>query len=311
MKLKKLLRHYILPHEHNNFRAKLLHNSSLLVLTFILLVVGISSTALHRHHPEVLGISYSISSDELLAITNKDRADNNLSPLKINSQLTQAAQEKAADMFAKNYWAHFAPDGSTSPWMFIKDSGYQYVYAGENLAKGFTTANDVVTAWMNSPSHRENMLSKNYSDIGFAIVPGTLQGEDTVLVVEMFGSTDVPVTAAVPEVNAVDDSAQPVLKPQAALPTNAPVQQNAPAVIPVNGKSNVIKTALPSTSYVTKPLIDIKSLSTNIIFIIFAIILTVLVADLLYVERRKNSAVCGAQYRSHYDYRIILDYCIT
>ena len=68
-------------------------------------------------------------------------------------------------MFSKNYWAHFAPDGSTSPWDFIHQSGYNYIFAGENLAKGFTDANSVVAAWMNSPSHRENILSNKYKDV--------------------------------------------------------------------------------------------------------------------------------------------------
>ena len=91
-------------------------------------------------------------------------------------------------MFAKNYWAHVSPDGTT-PWVFIKSAGYSYVYAGENLARGYNTSQDVVTAWMASPEHKQNMLSSNYQNVGFAIVTGNLTGEDTVLVVEMFGST--------------------------------------------------------------------------------------------------------------------------
>ena len=140
-------------------------------------------------HPDVLGISYSISADDLLAKVNKIRVDNNLLPLSMSPTLALAAKSKAEDMFAKNYWAHFAPDGSTSPWVFIKDLGYSYVYAGENLAKGYSDSQSIVVAWMNSPTHKANIMSPNYKDMGFAIVPGKLMGEETVLVVQLFGST--------------------------------------------------------------------------------------------------------------------------
>lgn len=140
-----------------------------------------------------MGTSVDITSQELLLFTNQDRQKEGLSALTINNQLSQAAALKATDMFGKNYWAHNAPEGTT-PWFFIKEAGYVYVYAGENLARGFNSSEDVVKAWMASPSHRENMLSKNYQDVGFAVVPGKLNGEDTVLVVEMFGGKgEVPI----------------------------------------------------------------------------------------------------------------------
>src|SRR5204863_2082531 len=117
------------------------------------------------------------------------RRQNGAGDLTISNELSRAASDKASDMFAKNYWAHNAPDGTT-PWVFIKSSGYEYIYAGENLARGFTTSQSVVDAWMASPEHKENMLSKNYKNVGFAVATGNLNGEDTVLVVEMLGSTN-------------------------------------------------------------------------------------------------------------------------
>ena len=93
-------------------------------------------------------------------------------------------------MFSKDYWAHNAPDGTT-PWVFIKNTGYNYIYAGENLARGFNSASDVINAWMNSPEHRQNVLSPNYQNVGFAVATGTLSGEDTVLVVE--NAWEVPI----------------------------------------------------------------------------------------------------------------------
>ena len=64
-------------------------------------------------------------------------------------------------MIAKNYWAHNAPDGA-SPWSFFKNVGYRYLYAGENLARDFGDSASVVNAWMNSPTHRDNLLSGRY-----------------------------------------------------------------------------------------------------------------------------------------------------
>lgn len=183
------LKHLFTPTQNNNNRAKILHHNSLLALVVLVLFLSFSVSFFQKKQPEVLGISYSISEARLLALTNQFRKEKGLSELKQDGRLDRAASEKAKDMFAKNYWAHFAPDGSTTPWYFIKRQGYEYTYAGENLAKGFTSSDDLVKAWINSPSHRENMLSDKYRDIGFAIGEGKLTGEETTLVVEMFGST--------------------------------------------------------------------------------------------------------------------------
>lgn len=184
-------KNYFSPHELNNFKSKILHHSSLIALIVLLFVSSIAINYLQTIRPDVMGISYSISQQELLEQTNKARAENGVAPLTLNETLISAANGKAHHMLENNYWAHFAPDG-TSPWSFIRGSGYSYVFAGENLAKGFTDSASIVKAWMNSPSHRENLLSEKYNDIGFAIMEGTLEGTETVLVVQMFGALDVP-----------------------------------------------------------------------------------------------------------------------
>lgn len=131
-----------------------------------------------------------ISVKELVDLTNAKRKENGLPVLSSNAQLSNAAAQKADDMFAKNYWAHNSPDGTT-PWFFIKESGYSYVYAGENLARGFNNADDVVNAWMASPAHRANLLSSNFKDVGFSVKSGKLNGEETFLVVQELGSRSV------------------------------------------------------------------------------------------------------------------------
>ena len=134
----------------------------------------------------ILGYATNINSQDLLTETNKLRAEINLPALQYNEKLSKAATEKANNMFEKDYWAHISPDG-VEPWYFIKTAGYEYLYAGENLAVDFSTSDEVVEAWYNSPSHKENLLSSNYSEIGFAVVNGELKGRKTTLVVQMFG----------------------------------------------------------------------------------------------------------------------------
>lgn len=145
------------------------------------------SFAIHRY-PHVLGYAASrISPDEIIHLTDLERQNQGLLPLKYNSQLSQAAAQKAADMFAKDYWAHVSPSG-TQPWYFITQSNYSYRYAGENLARDFSDPQAVIKAWLASPSHRENLLSDKYQDIGVAVVDGKLGGQETTLVVQMFGT---------------------------------------------------------------------------------------------------------------------------
>jgi uncharacterized protein YkwD len=151
----------------------------------------------------VLGIATDISTQKLFMLTNEIRAQQGLTQLQENVQLDEAAKKKASHMFQKDYWSHFAPDG-TSPWDFIKQSGYQYEFAGENLAKNFLFSNNVVDAWMNSPTHKENIVRKEYTQVGYAVVNGVLNGEETTLVVQMFGTpliktSDISQTTPLPQ----------------------------------------------------------------------------------------------------------------
>jgi len=182
--LKNFFYHLFIPKEENNFRSKLLHLDflSYYLLTALFLTFLFKTTPLLN----ILGYATDISIQKLYELTNQERQKYKLPPLKYNEKLSLAAYQKALDMFNKNYWAHFGPNGET-PWQFILNSGYQYEYAGENLAKNFLFSQNVVSAWMNSPTHRDNILKKEYTDIGFAVVNGNLNGEPTTLVVQIFG----------------------------------------------------------------------------------------------------------------------------
>ncbi len=190
------LKHWLIPHHTNNQRAKVLHPSSLsLFIGFFLLfqfVIRQSSSIF----PSILGYASQIPPEQIITLTNTERISRGLSLLKLDPVLSEAARRKASDMIAKDYWAHVSPSG-TQPWFFITESGYSYRYAGENLARDFSDPNSVVKAWLGSPSHRENLLSARYQDIGVAVIDGKLGGRETTLVVQMFGTK----LSAAPSVN--------------------------------------------------------------------------------------------------------------
>lgn len=124
---------------------------------------------------------------DLHSLANQEREKVGLALLSLSNQLSEAAQNKANHMIANDYWDHYAPDGTT-PWSFIEDSGYDYKTAGENLAEGFSYSSDVVAGWMNSPTHKANVLKDSYVDVGYAVLNGTILGEKTTLVVAMYGT---------------------------------------------------------------------------------------------------------------------------
>jgi len=183
----RLIREFFVPHEKNNFRAKLLHPSFLALLVGVFLVNQTALNFVALAKPGVLGYRSDITPEAIVVLTNEERNDAGLPELVLNERLNEAAQRKAADMFAFDYWAHDSPSGR-SPWSFFKEVGYNYVVAGENLAKDFSNPEAVVGAWIKSPTHRANIVDDRFKEIGVAVVDGTLGGFQTTLVVQMFGS---------------------------------------------------------------------------------------------------------------------------
>ncbi len=125
----------------------------------------------------------SLSQDQIMDLVNIDRANDGLPALSLNSTLNLAAYAKAEDMISNHYFAHTSPEG-LAPWHWIKTLGYNYSYAGENLAIGYQDADTLVDTWMKSPTHRANILSPNYEDMGLAVI----RSNNSTLVVQMFGS---------------------------------------------------------------------------------------------------------------------------
>ena len=125
------------------------------------------------------------TSQNILADLNQERMAFNIKPLLFDVRLNQAATAKADNMFSYNYFDHFS-QGFT-PWDFIISAGYDYSYAGENLALNYVDATEVTQAWMNSATHRKNMLSSSFDHAGIAIESGVINGKPATITVLMFG----------------------------------------------------------------------------------------------------------------------------
>lgn len=173
----------IVPAQNEQKPYKLYRNISIFVLTAVVLTVA--WIFLFRNTEATTTDTAFVN--EVVTLTNKDRKAANLPELTVNKKLSDAAHAKALDMLHNNYFAHVSPSGKT-PWSWMEAENYNYIYAGENLAINFKTAEATEAAWMNSPSHRENILGKNYTEIGVAEAQGVLNGQPTIVVVEMFGT---------------------------------------------------------------------------------------------------------------------------
>ena len=184
--LERLHDHFI-PHPRNNYHPHLFGHTVLGLFSIFLVSFKIFTIAAISFGPAIPAFSSAITISNIIALTNASREGFQLADLQENSLLDSAAQVKANDMLAKGYFAHNTPDGKT-PWDFILASGYNYITAGENLAVNFFEAETVEQAWMNSPSHRANILNKDFEQIGIGISQGQYQGHAATFVVQMFGT---------------------------------------------------------------------------------------------------------------------------
>lgn len=187
----KRLKHLFIPCEGNAYRPDFLERVSVgIILVLILLSFAMAN----------LQALLWISSDWLVStilpavivdLTNDERKSGELATLTRNTLLDEAARLKAEDMAKNGYFAHYSPTG-ISPWYWFEQVSYDFVSAGENLAVHFTDSEDVVNAWMESPSHRANIMSGKYQEIGVGTAKGEYKGNPTIFVVQLFGTQKAP-----------------------------------------------------------------------------------------------------------------------
>lgn len=264
-----------IPQEKNNHRALLLQPSFLGIFIALYLLNQSLIQSLSILKPGILGYSSEITAEKVISQTNNERQQLGLAPLKYNASLSQSAAAKAEDMFTNNYWAHSSPQGKT-PWDFFKSSGYQYSVAGENLAKDFYDTDGLIKAWMNSPTHRDNIVNARYQEIGIGVVNGILNGVKTTLVVQHF-----------------------------ALPLNAPVaakKSNPEPQLAVSTQSLGDTVVNPTAnSRMINPLLISQIIGT----IIFSLIMVVLVIDSYITLKNQTPRFTGSS-ASHIGFLLII-----
>lgn len=185
------LRLFFIPCQENDYKPKFLEGKFLIFCIIVLIIAKLVAISFFVYFPQTTffaDLTAALTKAALIDMTNQERQTSGVSPLKVNQKLEEAAYLKAQDMIEKDYFSHQSPTGKT-PWDWLKLVNYNYKYAGENLAIGFLDSEEVITAWNQSPSHRDNILSSNYQEIGIAVVKGNFQGSETTLVVQFFGSS--------------------------------------------------------------------------------------------------------------------------
>ncbi len=223
----KAVKDYFVPSEENAYRPHVLRKPWLIFfVTVVLASEGVFLIDLVTRQ-SALDFVAAVLPGEVIVFTNDERSQSALQPLTENTFLDTAAQAKASDMAAKGYFSHTGPDGK-EPWTWVKEAGYSFQYAGENLAVRFVGSRDVVNAWMASPTHRANIVKPVYTEIGVGVAQGEFQGEPATFVVQYFGT---PQTATTP-VSAV------ILAPSLTPSTNPQVEgaatqesKNAPTTV--------------------------------------------------------------------------------
>lgn len=148
----------------------------LLLLIFLLSLVAFPWYGTHES---------SLNQESVIDLINQNRATETLYPLRRSIKLEQAARAKARDILENEYFAHTSPTGAKA-WDFIRDTGMNFSFAGENLAINYTNGYELISDLMQSPSHRDNLLSPLFSEIGVASVRGEYHGQQAVVTVQMF-----------------------------------------------------------------------------------------------------------------------------
>jgi uncharacterized protein YkwD len=226
------IKHFILPSEDNNYKSKFLQSNLLLYFVVLILILKIGATLISINFPQNIFFA-DVTKSALENFVNQTRQSNGLKPLAENQKLNQAAQAKAQNMVQNNYFAHTSPTGIT-PWFWFLNAGYNYKYAGENLAIGFFDSQEVYQAWLNSPEHKANIVNPNYTEVGTAVMSG-FGLNNTIVVVQEFGSQQPVKQVAVKNTNS-----KPVAvatKPQATVKPVVPVSNASTEAPATNTKT--------------------------------------------------------------------------
>lgn len=250
------IKYLTIPSENNNYKSRFLESNMLLYCVVLLMALKIATIFMSINIPQNIFFA-DVTKMALENFANQTRQSLGLAPLVQSQKLDQAAQLKAQNMVTNNYFAHTSPTGIT-PWYWFSQAGYNYKYAGENLAIGFFDSEEVFQAWLNSPSHKANIVNPNYKEVGTAVVAG-FGNNNTIVVVQDFGS-QLPVKPL-----ATNNNSKPVpVNTQTQRKPNPVVKINEPA--PVVGTNNKNEKVLSQTTESPSVLEVAKTGSSNIYY---------------------------------------------
>lgn len=184
--MRKKIKRALIPRADNDYKPTLFHYATMSAVLVVGIIFFLSSVAVNKF-VTTTEQGAAVYSSVLVDLTNKARVQNDATTLVVSDTLSKAAQMKADDMAARQYFAHTSPNGTT-PWYWFQKAGYEFAYAGENLAVDFTESVDVENAWLASPKHRDNIVDSRFTEIGIATKTAVWQGRQTTFVVQLFGT---------------------------------------------------------------------------------------------------------------------------
>jgi uncharacterized protein YkwD len=302
MKVWKDFLHHLIPTGGNAYRPHLLTTPWLIFfLTIVLTSEGIfvGSLVVQQSGMQLTG---AVLQGEVIALTNGERAQNNVGLLHENNLLDAAAQAKADDMAKHGYFSHVGPDGK-EPWAWISQAGYAYQSAGENLAVRFSDSADVVNAWMASPSHRANMVKPVYTEIGVGTAQGQFEGTPTTYVVQYFATPFSVASAQSAQQSEVPAAVTPVAQARVAAQvagaeTNTEVAVATPTTSPIfsTPQANVQKDRLSDSGL--KQVLRVAAETPTSVFYILAgisslLVLLLALAFFIHIEIQPTEMLLG------------------
>jgi uncharacterized protein YkwD len=292
--MRNTLKKYFIPHRENNFHPHILHTKRAIFYSLVFLLAKVILVAFVVFLPTEVFVLPDVLAEEqrqIITLTNEARIDLGLPALAVVKKLNNSAQYKAEDMSAKEYFAHTKNNKTVATW--LESAGYKYETAGENLAVGYSTAQDIVDAWKNSPTHYANLIDTDFKDFGVGMAGGVYEGQPTVFIAQHLASP-LFVVGSVKEstkvVSKVQNDKKIINKVQTVNVNNATssvlsakIQNIAPNDLPVVN----LKASTPIDKYiqaksVLSPITNIFAISRNIylvaiIFFVFVLLLNIVV----------------------------------
>ena len=224
--MKRHLKDFFIPHEGNDYAPHSLQKIAVFCMGILILL---SFTFANVHSIIWITSDWMVSTilpSVIVDLTNEERSSYDVVDLERNATLDFAARLKAQHMAQNQYFSHYAPDG-TSPWHWFSVAEYAFVHAGENLAIHFSDSDAVVDAWMNSPTHKANIINGNFTEIGVGTAQGVYEGYQTVYVVQLFGD---PARQQIAGAVETSEPATPVVAEEVIVETETVVEDTVPVI---------------------------------------------------------------------------------